>query len=576
MRLNYSLHAIVAGMAVSLSLQAADIQPLLDAPVADSEIRLQLAASGKSIRWDIPETKIGFQLLPDGKLFLARDAVNIAYTAYNPLRVKVSATTKRSKAPEAVILGDLMTGILSVLSSVSPNAPGLADLVKTRSSLEKSQLRKNVEVGPCATLQKDMGDLKDNLYADAFRPKDLTADAKGWADAIDAAYRIPLAGGSDAMTKGSKAVTSTLEILRPIAEKAQKAWDNIKACADVTITDPVEVPVAAEPGKEQEKPKEVGEPPATVADPGEKGSAADKEKYKKFLEEQAAYVARAQAQLKYLAYQTQLKAFNDRKDYEVKKAAAIALRQEKTDALQVLVVQGVILDKLAALQSFITSADSLAKSLDDLATSANWLDLNSPDYLLLASEIKPSPDEMETVTVEFTPISYESDPVKNVFTAKAGTPVKASFDVRWYSRFAPEVGIGAVFGSVTEPEYGTGTNAEGKTVVAKVSSKSISVAPTVMVNFVCRCRNSYLVPMVQMGAAASKSVPAILLGAGFRIPGAAGFAIGGGAMFSWVKDLQALSVGQVVSGSAAIEADRGFNSQPTIGGYFTVQYTFGK
>jgi hypothetical protein len=577
MRLKTCLCLSAACIVASLTLRAADIQALLNAPVADSEIRLQLSASGKSIQWDIPETRIDFQLLPDGKVFLARDAVKIAYTAFNHLRVKVSATTKRSKAPEATVVGDLMTSILSVLSTVSPNAPGLADLIKTRSSAEKSQLRSKVEPSPCSTLQSDLKDLSDNLYADDFTPKKLTASAKGWADAVDTAFDDPSVGGPAAMKKGSEEIETTLKKLRPFPDKAQKAWDNIKACADVTVTAPQEVAAAADPGQEPEKPKEeVGKPPETVADPGEKASSGDKEKYKKFLADQSAYLKRLQAQFKYLAYEKQLQAFNAYTTYLREKEAAVALQQEKTDALQMLVVQGLILDKLAALKSFITSAENLAKSLDDLATSSNWFDLRSSDYLLLAAEIKPSPDEMETVTVEFTPITYESDPVKNVFTAKAGTTVKVSFDVRWYSRFAPEVGVGAVFGSVTQPEYGTATNAEGKTVVSKVSSKSISVAPTIMVNFVCRCGGSYLIPMVQIGAAASKTAPAIHIGGGFRIPGASGFAIGGGGMFAWVKDLQALSVGQVVSGTAAIEADRGFNSQPTIGGYFTIQYTFGK
>jgi hypothetical protein len=85
-----------------------------------------------------------------------------------------------------------------------------------------------------------------------------------------------------------------------------------------------------------------------------------------------------------------------------------------------------------------------------------------------------------------------------------------------------------------------------------------------------------LVPMIQMGAATSKDLPGILVGVGLRLfgIGKGDIAIGGGGMFSWVKDLQKLKPGGVVSGTKDIDADLGYSSRPKLGGYFVIQYKF--
>jgi hypothetical protein len=151
-----------------------------------------------------------------------------------------------------------------------------------------------------------------------------------------------------------------------------------------------------------------------------------------------------------------------------------------------------------------------------------------------------------------------------------------TFNVRKYAILTAEVGVGAVFGSITVPQYGTSTNSSGQTVVARVSSSSVSVNPTILTNFVCRCNTGLLTPMLQIGAAASKTLPAILVGGGVRLfgLGKGDVALGGGAMFAWYKDLQKLHVGDVVTGTQAIQSDLGFSSAPKIGGYVAIQYKF--
>ena len=82
--------------------------------------------------------------------------------------------------------------------------------------------------------------------------------------------------------------------------------------------------------------------------------------------------------------------------------------------------------------------------------------------------------------------------------------------------------------------------------------------------------------MVQVGASASKDLPGILVGGGLRLFGAGkgDVAIGGGWMFGWVKDLQKLKVGDVVTGTKDIEADLGYATRPKTSGYIVIQFKF--
>jgi hypothetical protein len=113
-------------------------------------------------------------------------------------------------------------------------------------------------------------------------------------------------------------------------------------------------------------------------------------------------------------------------------------------------------------------------------------------------------------------------------------------------------------------------------IVAKKGDKSLSANGAVIANFVCRCGTGLLVPMLQIGAVASKDLPAILLGGGLRLfgLGKGDIAIGGGVMGAWYKDLQKLKVGDVVSGTNDITSDLGLISRPKFGGYFTIEYKF--
>jgi hypothetical protein len=104
----------------------------------------------------------------------------------------------------------------------------------------------------------------------------------------------------------------------------------------------------------------------------------------------------------------------------------------------------------------------------------------------------------------------------------------------------------------------------------------VSVNPGLLVNFVCACNLGPVAPLLQVGAATSKTLPAVLLGGGLRLFGAGkgDLGIGGGLMLAWVRDLQKLAPGSVVQGTKDIEADLGFHTKPKSAGYFVIQYKF--
>ena len=217
-------------------------------------------------------------------------------------------------------------------------------------------------------------------------------------------------------------------------------------------------------------------------------------------------------------------------------------------------------------------ADSLTKQYGNIDT---WKGLNHADYVI-SSEIAPTFAVMQTVTVKVVNQTFKVDSASAAISTEQQAAGSTTFNVRAYSTLTTEIGVGVAFSWINQPTYGTGTNAAGQTIVAKKADKALSTNGAVIANFVCRCGTGLLVPMVQIGANASKDVPAILIGGGLRLfgLGKGDFAIGGGIMAAWYKDLQKLKVGDVISGTNDINADLGFISRPKFGPYFVFQYKF--
>jgi hypothetical protein len=231
------------------------------------------------------------------------------------------------------------------------------------------------------------------------------------------------------------------------------------------------------------------------------------------------------------------------------------------------------LDQLTALRSAVLKLKD-ALFTEYVANGSKWV---SGHNYKISPELAPTPDKMQNVLVRTVNVIFKVDPASSALSIAEEDAGAATLTIRRYSPLAPEVGVGAVFGFLKQPQYGTSKNAAGETIVSRIADEGVSIAPSILVNFVCRCATGPLVaPMLQIGASTSKEAPAILVGGGLRLfsAGAGDVAVGGGWLFGWVKDLQALREGDVVSGTKEIEADKGYTARPQTSGYFVIQYKF--
>lgn len=230
-------------------------------------------------------------------------------------------------------------------------------------------------------------------------------------------------------------------------------------------------------------------------------------------------------------------------------------------------------DRILKLKALAASARDLANSLAAFANPNRWL---GPDRFIIGESINPTFQKQVAVSLKAEKIELSFNETDNSLSSNLTADGTATFVVQKFSRLVPEIGVGAVFSTVTAPQYGTGKNSAGQTVVAKSPDRSLAVNPSVLANFMCRCGSGLLAPMGQIGVATSKDLPAILLGGGIRLFGfgAGDIAISGGWAVSWFKDLQKLQVGSVISGSTDIDADLAYTTKPRKGGYFAIQYRF--
>ncbi len=234
--------------------------------------------------------------------------------------------------------------------------------------------------------------------------------------------------------------------------------------------------------------------------------------------------------------------------------------------------------QLQDVADMATKISDAVKGLTDLQTALNN-DLNpslwdvSGTAFIVDQTIDPNEATEKKVTITVTEFTLDGT---TFALTQSGTPITVTFTARKYRALFPEPGLGVVFSFIDIPTYGTGTNSSNETVVALASTKQTSIAPTGMVNFVCRCDAGGIAPMFQIGAAVSTTLPAILFGGGLRLftLGKGDFAAGGGVALGWYKDLSKLHVGSVITGTADINADLSFISAPKPAPYISLQYKF--
>ena len=158
---------------------------------------------------------------------------------------------------------------------------------------------------------------------------------------------------------------------------------------------------------------------------------------------------------------------------------------------------------------------------------------------------------------------------------ETNTRTSATIELRRTSRFVREFGVGTTVSSIVRPKYGTSSNVQGQTVVARLPPGKVSFAPVVVANLTCLCDTGpFVTPMLQAGLSTSPDAPGLLAGGGLRLFGAGtgDIALGGGWITAWTQDLKTLRIGDRVGGTIDIDRDFGFTRRN--GWYLLAQYKF--
>ncbi len=510
----------------------------------------------KKLVWDIPENRREvFRPLPEGQLFLTHGSIYVTYPQLNPLKVRATASSTGADDPAHATIGGLIAQILSVLVTVAPSSPSLADVAKNLgvNSLIATRTPEGEKPHPFACDATDSASLNvaevvKSLYGSDVSPASLSDTVKDWSDAIDDAFAARESGPA-AVRTGIGRINTEAGLLDEATKTAAPFLTRIRECAAATIT------VASQPAS-----VEFAEKPAAPEKPQNDDAAA----LARYKEDLLAYADNLQKYFRWEQYQKDLQEYNRYSNYHLYQLALLADPDRR----------------IREIQSAAAAMRKLAQQLEsDYANPRKWVSARrgggQTDYII-GPVIEPTLEKLQNATIKVVREDLTVNSVNGSISIANPEEGAGTLTVRKFSRFAVEPGVGAVFGTVKRPTYSTKQNEDGKTEVVRVPEGTVSVNPTAMVNFVCRCGLGALTPMAQVGVATSKTLPAVLLGGGLRLfgLGKGDIALGGGAMFAWVKDLQKLKEGSIVQGQAEIDADLGYSSQPKIGAYFTIQYKF--
>lgn len=194
--------------------------------------------------------------------------------------------------------------------------------------------------------------------------------------------------------------------------------------------------------------------------------------------------------------------------------------------------------------------------VDGYAKPARWFD-DGPE-LIIKTSIEPTNSTLKNVVVSIATVKTTMASLQSAVPATTKDDLaKASFSVRLYRAWVPEIGVGLTFSNTERPKFGTGKNDKGETIIKQADPDKSNIDPTLMVNFVCGfCGATGLTPMFQVGTSTSKTTPAIFLGGGIRFIATAkgDFGVSGGLVVPFAKQLKAgVNPGDVIDGTADLE-----------------------
>jgi hypothetical protein len=228
------------------------------------------------------------------------------------------------------------------------------------------------------------------------------------------------------------------------------------------------------------------------------------------------------------------------------------------------------IQQLVALSAVVGEfSDTISAEYGENATG-RW---QGGDYVI--DEAAPMGSDTLRMTLTVDALDFDLQKPAGTPLNRVATHTAATIELRRASRFVREFGVGTAVSSVVRPRYGTSSNAQGQTILARLPPGRVAFSPVVAVNLTCLCDTGpFVTPMLQAGISTSPDAPGLFAGSGLRLfgIGTGDVALGGGWISGWVQDLKTLRVGDRVGGTIDIDRDLGFARRD--GWYVLAQYKF--
>lgn len=562
---------VTAVMLIGLSVFSApaasaqdSTQPLLGAVKIEDTLWIQQTTAG--LDYAINDNAREFLTLRPGVTFVAPGEVKLAWKGFNPLAVAVSASETSTPDPNFAQLTQFLDTLAKLPDLISkPQSGPFAACPQVGQTVDLlDRLRNGLNAG-------------QGLPSDLARWRKLLSDQPGRNSVIT--VQEEMATGVQAIRLGVKNARDSWALLGDLATKmvAEVTLAQQKALAAKTLAEKAEVEKALAKQLAADK-------SAAGKAAAEKMAAAAKEDAAK-AEAMKAEAARVEA-----AKTAAARAAGDPGEgtgvplpkgsgtgSTAPGSTATGQTLAETSLCQdASIVVGLIAESLKVTEvvNRIELLERLAGDLDKTRSSLDpfvkgvWVDDSYVFYRATASA-----KDIKTITVKVVPLSASIVSGALVRTSDNDKAVSVAFNLRQHSNVVTEVVPGFVVASVTAPQYETGLDANGKTVIVRGKDKDVSFGGALLLNGILGAnRKSFLYPMVQVGVSVSTDGPGVLAGIGGRFSGSRALAFSAGGVLAWVKDLQTLAPGSPVGSKNDIKADLGY--EPTVKWYFALQYNF--
>jgi|LakMenE01Jun11ns_1017448.scaffolds.fasta_scaffold9936430_2 hypothetical protein len=227
--------------------------------------------------------------------------------------------------------------------------------------------------------------------------------------------------------------------------------------------------------------------------------------------------------------------------------------------------------------------NNLVKAVELVENEVKIASSNDPQAnLSWVVPLKPAKLEKGKIAVFSVSIDELGTNVLNADEKKENKNVSTrTIQFRKYQTFVPEISAGVAFTFFKYYTYGTSNDSAGFTTnTVRVASpkeevlKNINI--TAMINWNFFTPLSPIHPLIQLGAGVNAELPTLFLGGGLRFSNNPKnrFRVTGGIACTWMKELNELEVGDVVSGTDDINKDLKYDPFPRLKPYLGFQYNF--